>query len=777
MKGLAPAAAVLALLTALDYLPVFRGWTPLPMGLVLQFAPWQEEWQVAPRPYPELGDLVTEVYPWRAFAGREVQQGELPLWNPYVFLGAPFQAHPCSAMFDALNWLYYVLPAPAAWSLCFMLRAFLAGLFAFLFVRALGASPAGALAAGLAFGFSGFMLVWRGWPHADSALWLPLVCLGVHRLRLRPGPRAVALAAAAFALPLLGGHPAITLYVVAVGLAYAAFRLLWPPPGSPPARGRFVVLAGLAGVLALGLAAVQLLPSLEWIQATQRSPVSSARGALARPAWEIASLFYRDAGSNPNAVGMRVPEAVTYSGVLTVMAALGAALHRDRRAAAFWALVLLLAVQVVYGWGPLYWVSRQAPFVAAQNNLRVSLVICFALVTLAGLGFTALERVAAGERVGPAAWMPSLAGLLLGAAALAALNAHTLPARWPPGLRHGLPSSLVLLGLGAALLCPPVLRALGPRGFAAAALTLLAADVLSFGYGHVPFVPRAQIYPEAPVLRYLAEASPPPSRHVALDLVAPTNAVEMMYRLPSPTGYDVPLKRTYEVMAPLSMGVVGGTLDSATVAQADHRLLDLFNVKHLMATTWNQSAARLEARPDRFRPVYSRGAVRLFENLRVLPRALVVPGEGLEVVSEPSAVLARLASPGFDPTRQVIGDRRPPWTGPPAREPGTAGAVETLANEIRLTAEAPGAAVLVLSDTYYPGWKAWIDGRETEVLRVNHALKGVPLEAGRHQVRFRFDPWRFRVGAWVSAVTALVLIGLAAWPVRRDGGRTLVGGR
>ncbi|HEX6737273.1 MAG TPA: YfhO family protein [Vicinamibacteria bacterium] len=757
-----PAVLFLALLTLALHFPVLLGRVPLPMDLILQFPPWQEGWTVAPQRETGLGDLVTEVYPWHAYGGDLVRRGELPLWNPYVFLGAPYQAHPCSALFDPVNWLYYLLPAPAAWSAAFVLRAFLAGLFMGLFLRALGASPTGALAGALGFGFAGFMLVWRGFPQGDSALWLPLLCLAVHRLRARPGPRTLALTAVAFALPLLGGHTGIAIYVVATGLAYAAFVWWWPPEGAPPERGRFLRLATVAGALSLAVAAVQLLPSLEWVQQTLRSPVRSDRGLLASPAWEVASLFYREAATDPNAVGMRVPSAVTYSGILTVIAALAAPLHRDRRQVGFLALVLFLAVQVVYGWGPMYWISSRAPFLAAQHNRRVALVVCFCVTALAALGLTALERVAAGEKRGT--WVPAALGAVLGLVALAALRAHTAPGAPPLPWRHGLASSLLLLLASAALLTPPALKALGTRGLALAAPALLALDVASFGAGHVPFVPRSAVYPSAPVIDHLRQAGVPLFRFVPVDVSAPSNAVEIAYRLPSPTGYDFPMQRTYEVLAPLSMGILGGTLDSATVAARQDRLLDLASVKYVLATTWNRGPETLAARPDRFRRVYERGRVQLFENLGVLPRALVVPAAGVEAIGDPRAALARLTSPEFDPTRSVICEQRPFWIGDAAasREPGAVDELEILTNEIRLAVTAPGPAIVALSDAFYPGWKAWVDGRPAPVLRVNHAFKGVAVEGGRHAVRLRFDPWRFRAGAWISGLTALMLIALAA---------------
>ena len=132
------------------------------------------------------------------------------------------------------------------------------------------------------------------------------------------------------------------------------------------------------------------------------------------------------------------------------------------------------------------------------------------------------------------------------------------------------------------------------------------------------------------------------------------------------------------------------------------------------------------------------------------------------MIADPRAALARLASAGFEPTRTVLCERPPQWaTDGRGQDPGTVESMEILTNEVRLTASAPGSSVLVLSDSDYPGWKAWVDGRAVEVLRVNHAFRGVALEPGRHQVRFRFDPWRFRAGAWISAAAVLALLALA----------------
>jgi uncharacterized membrane protein YfhO len=85
----------------------------------------------------------------------------------------------------------------------------------------------------------------------------------------------------------------------------------------------------------------------------------------------------------------------------------------------------------------------------------------------------------------------------------------------------------------------------------------------------------------------------------------------------------------------------------------------------------------------------------------------------------------------------------------------------------RVTVEATARrrGLLVLSDLYYPGWKAEVDGREVEIERVNYLMRGVPLAAGNHRVEFRYEPTSWRMGwalslAGLGALAGLVVAGL-----------------
>ena len=191
--------------------------------MVLQFPAWSGAARSGPlQSYADIGDLVTVFYPFRAFASRAVHSGTLPLWNPYFQGGVPFQADSQSSLFYPANFLYYILPLPIAWTLCLLLRMFLAGLFMTMFVRSIDGTKAGAIFSGIVFASCGFITAWQGQPLGDAAIWLPLISYAVLRLQRERTRSSIALAAFAFAMPVLAGHPETAAHVTLVGIMVAA---------------------------------------------------------------------------------------------------------------------------------------------------------------------------------------------------------------------------------------------------------------------------------------------------------------------------------------------------------------------------------------------------------------------------------------------------------------------------------------------------------------------------------------------------------------------------
>src|SRR5262245_19590093 len=207
-------------------------------------------------------DTYRYYWPTAHFVHEELSRGHLPLWNPYQLAGQPFLALHVNALLYPPTWLLAAFAPHAAFAAFSILHVFLAGLFTWLFAGRLGLGAPARLAAAVAYMLCrplelGFYMP----PYLGAPTWLPALFWALHGLASEARARwAVALGAAA-ALCFLAGHAQAFVYALEIAAVYALF-LLWrtTPRGR---RLRVVALAALAGALALGLVAPQLLPSLE----------------------------------------------------------------------------------------------------------------------------------------------------------------------------------------------------------------------------------------------------------------------------------------------------------------------------------------------------------------------------------------------------------------------------------------------------------------------------------------------------------------------------------
>jgi hypothetical protein len=152
----------------------------------------------------------------------------------------------------------------------------------------------------------------------------------------------------------------------------------------------------------------------------------------------------------------------------------------------------------------------------------------------------------------------------------------------------------------------------------------------------------------------------------------------------------------------------------------------------------------------------------LFHNPHAVPRAFVV--HDVREAPEPLALMAAMSDPGFDPLAWSYAEGAAPVGGPkPYGAPARIVIDDDTVVEVEAELAEPG--MLVLADSFYPGWVATVEGVPHEILPANHLFRGVLLPAGTHRVRFEYAPWTLPVGAGVSAA-ALLAISVA---VRRRG--------
>jgi hypothetical protein len=183
--------------------------------------------------------------------------------------------------------------------------------------------------------------------------------------------------------------------------------------------------------------------------------------------------------------------------------------------------------------------------------------------------------------------------------------------------------------------------------------------------------------------------------------------------------------------------------------------LHLAGVRYLLA--WSDGQPRIQ-HPD-FPRVLELPGHDVFQNRKVLPRFFLV--ERVTKVRGINEALRFMSGPEFDPARVAAVESEVTLVTPGA---GQVKVLEYGPRKVTLETTAAAANLLVTSETYYPGWRAWVDGQERPLVMTNGTFRGLPVPAGTHRVRMRFEP---RILWYGFAISAMAWAGLGAAEFRR----------
>jgi hypothetical protein len=759
--------AVLAgVLLVLLHESLFMGKGLVPADALLQWPPWNQ----AIRPSNSLLiDQYCTFLPTQEFVH---QQKSLPLWNPDLCCGVPNLGAIQGALFFPIRLLLSPLGPFWASGPSAFLKLCLAGWFTMLYVRLLGVSHAAAFLAGLVFSLSGFMIVWLGHPHVNSAMWLPLLLYFVEKsfregrgnAVAAPALRTWAGFAVAFAFMILGGHPPTMIHVTIVLVIYFLFRLI--------EQGReqmFQRVGLLAGAVAVGLllAAPQILPFLEYYRQS-----SCAQASVSMERWSFhlnfASLIHFLAPNVmgnpvvgfedlPNLLGWRetqnFSERTGYVGILPLFfAACAIALRRCKFTIFFFSLAIG-SMLVICGVPPFPALMRTLPVLCDVNEMRLLLMVGFSVAVLAGLGWDEFS----GRRAQRRTWIVTVGFCAVVGVALlyfwsvAGPKLHTLDSSYWAFVRR---QFLILAG-GMFV---TVLLALWPahsNGWIPMVVCLAwtAGDLLCFATGYNPSISRDLYYPRTPAIDWLQK-----DNSYFRIFGEPTELCAdcaEVFGLSDARGCDYMAVRRYEELINGHAGEFFFYREPATIPEA----FRLLNVKYILLSP------AVSMNPLLFELVYSKEIlICRFKECR--DRALLV--FDYQVEPDPAAVLARVSSASFDPQQVLLLEDQPA----PARMAvggRTAGAnaeasVRILSYEpddVKIDASLPQPGYLLLLDTYFPGWSATVNGEPAPIHRADYNFRAVSLPAGRSSVCFSYRPESLRIGLYLCAAGILALG--AAW--------------
>jgi hypothetical protein len=501
------------------------------------------------------------------------------------------------------------------------------------------------------------------------------------------------------------------------------------------------------------LTAPVLLPSVQLAGLTGRAGwnYQEAAGYSLSPAQWIGWLVPGFFGRGPQLHWGAWPRVETgYIGVLTlILAGLALVLRRDRRT---WSWAGLAGASFILSLGiyaiPHGWLTLLPGFGQFRAPARLLLVTDFSLAILAAIGLEAALQPfthparAAFER----AWRGvafATAGVALVVVPLVYLAFLFIQDREQTLLVSAsltLGAVMAFAGLLAASLLWLTARRGGwgkPRTLAWLAVALILLDVASLGaYVDLGNEDPSTGFRQPAITGFLASQPAPfriDTRTGLGELWQPDTA--LLYGLEDVTGVANPSKLA----------------DSARyweeLGSRSSRLYDLLNARYVIAKKdapldWDKFSLAFDGDPN----------LNVYENRQVLPRAFIV-GQ-IRSVPDHEAAWDAIHAPEFDPGVSAVVEGAAPQSG----GSGEVSEIRSEPDRVTMTAAAHGPALLVISQVWYSGWQAWVDGAPAgEPLRTDYLFQGIPLDDGVHQVELRFVPPLWRLG-WVLAGLALLVL-------------------
>ncbi len=764
-------------------------------------------------------DILNFHYPLRKVLIESYARGELPLWNPFIYLGQPMLANPNYMAFYPTNLLHLFLPFNYAFKLHFILHPILAGVGLYFLQRRLGLSAVPALAGAMAYEFSGtvlsFLNLYNIIPAVALLPWIGWAFLG----SLKKNWFCRSLGFGAFlALQVIAFEPLMFLCNIWLLGGLTLLHVL-ESSDKMGALGRSL-RAGLAGgSFAAGLAAVQVLPTLELLSRSERGagfnfhmvsgwsmhPLDLLNAIVPNLFGKYYTIGLADWWGESIHNGRETYLVSFFLGACTVLLASLAIFGLRRKLQAVMACLVLGSIALALGrFNPVYhWLFDHVTlFRVGRYPSKYLLLTTISLSIMASLGLEVvlqLDRLESRMRC----WVMSagMCGLALGLAFLGyclAWPAHTLqlehwvcsyfePAtlagKHMPAillqLEHSLLSSGAFLMLGSALvLVAPIWRRASLLG--GLIVLLMAAELLPANLRLTPLISDADVDFVPAVNKYLSEGGPRepyrvvsptllrPMPDLRLDVPNPSSAwLTLFYRLSGQPYYGImngiqySLDRTVDYLGTVESEELRKACNSMPAPAALTLLAKLNSPVLLVIGEMHYPGLRLLAtfktRSNLDLNVY------WLENS--ISRTFFV--SNVEKASSPAEALQKFIRPQFPFGNTVI--LEDPRLEARAGAPGAGAAkIERYENQrisCRVAARASG--YLVLLDSYYPGWSAYLDGAEVEVLRANYAFRAVAVPEGSHVVEFRYRPKSFYWGFSLTLITLVCGILVAAFPLIR----------
>ena len=775
-------ALLLAVLATVFFPIVFRARTLLPTDLIdTMTLPFSNYFGPRSAYNSLITDGYLQFYPLKYFTKIAYEHGHLAFWNPFILNGYP--------QYLEGMWTYNILlflPFALAFRLVLLLPLLIGGLGMYSLLREYQVRPGVSRIFATAYMLNALFLT-QLLAHflPASFSFAPWIIFFLHKYLREGRDHFLAFSSLALSLGFLSGNlQTIGFLSILVSSYWISLWLIHHP------RNWRMLVEPLAFVLGFGvaLAAIMILPTLELFRET------AEHGAFFSTSLLQSYTIFQRVESLGLALTFFVPQLAGSIRGVTLDQIVGVYGQDFQGSIGF--LPLLLAV-----WGAArVWRSKPdiRPF-AVLMVAGVALPICTPLFHLlyhrffavfvfgaCGTGAIALNTILTESNIWSDSIIKWVRGFSLALAAIVFLLILTWLLRafdskgieevartqLLPRLRHivfaeGNPTWIMaryrealdywsigrpefIIGIGTSLIALALIawrNRVGPNAFLLGVWLLTTLQLGYFAYLWFPANRDTQypLYPKTPETALLERLAKDSRVYCYREVDSARQFIFMdnqnvLYNISEATGY--------ESMTPRSLYIYTAVLHWQDTGLVSPELLGKFNVGTLV-----------RVKPILFDSLtcLASGPLWIYKNPYVFPRAYLA--HRAAATSSDSETLSRINDASFGwPKAYFTGNQHAVLFSDSAYADDLVGIQNSEIDSLALTTFSRDSAYLLLTDTYYPGWQATIDGRSTPIVRANYSMRAVLLPPGNHTIVMRFDPLSFKIGKWISLGSLLLLL-------------------
>jgi uncharacterized membrane protein YfhO len=747
----------------------FMGQIPVPGDLLVsEFNPWKEYSYLGyvAGTYPsklQYGDVIHQIYPWKTFVISALKNGQIPLWNPYNFSGHPFLADIQSAVFQPLNILYFIMSQANAWAISVIFQPLLTLIGTYLYVKKIGLGKKASVFSAISYGLCLFMSVFLEYNTIGHIMaLLPFSLLAIELLIESASLLRIILFVASITLTVFAGHIQLAGFNIIFIFCYSLARIK-----NIKEKFKKTLLILMLFVISLSLSAIQLIPTIELFLLSARVSQNYQfliEKLLIQP-FQTILFFSPDFFGNPVTRSYHVldsyPGNSLYIGLIPIIFALSAVFYfRKNWFISFFtsSSVILLLLFFRTPFSELFY-KLHIPYFSTGSPTNAIYLLSFSLAVLAGFGIEYFEKQKKNKI------------LLICTFIFIFILVNILLLKNIADIKNAA-LSLMLLGVFITIFVSEFILKI-KRGMIINVIILITViDLFLFFQKFNPFVPKETIFPKVPVFNFIKKeigisrfwgygpADIEPNFNTQYGISMP-EGTDPLY--PKSYGQLIQSSRNGEIVQKFS----NQTRSDAIIVQESGdkfiknpyrlKLLEMLGTSYILDKK-NRGTSNVSFPVNQFTISYQDNIWRLFKDKSAANRAFLVTH--VDFYNGAEEFEKKFFSDSFNLRTDILVENNA-FSKNQLKDigkPATLKLVNYSPNNVTFSTSSKTSQILFLSDTFYPGWKATIDGADTPIIKANYSFRAIAIPKGIHIIKFSYMPVSFLAGVLISLISLATLI-------------------